>query len=75
MNLLINLCDFFWKSIVLCGTLYCLCFLVIASVKRLLRGEIIDLVSHLYPLGKGGQGKGGQAISIQSPYSMAPFAR
>ena len=53
MNLLINLCDFFWKSIVLCGTLYYLCFLVITSVKRLLWGEIIDLVSHLYPLGKG----------------------
>ena len=37
--------------------------------------EIIDLVSHLYPLGKEGQGKGGQAISIQRPYSMAPVAR
>ena len=75
MNLLINLCDFFWKSIVLCGILYCLCFLGITSVRRLFWGEIIDLVSHLHaPLGKGGQGKGGQAIPIQRPYSMAPFA-
>ena len=75
MNILISLSDFFQKSIVLCGTLYCLCFLVITSVRRLLWGEIIDLVSHLYPLDKAGQGKGGHAISIQRPYSMAPIAR
>ena len=75
MNLFINLCDFFWKSIVLCGTLYCLCFLVISSVKILLLGEIIDFVSHLYPLDKGCQDKVSQAISIRRPYSMAPFAR
>ena len=34
MNLLNNLCDFFSKSIFLCRTLLCLCFLVITSVRR-----------------------------------------
>ena len=73
MNLWINLCDFFWKPIVLCGTLYCF----ITSVRRLpwlLWGEIVDLVSNLHPLDKGGQSKGGQTIPMQGPYSMAPFA-
>ena len=40
MNLLMNLCDYCGKSFVLCGTLYCLCFLVITLVKRSLWGEI-----------------------------------
>ena len=38
MNLLINLYDFFRKSFVLCGTLYCLCFPVITLVRRSLLG-------------------------------------
>ena len=73
MNLFVNLCDFSLKFIVVCGTLYCLCFLVITLVERSLWGEIRDLVSHLHPLGKGSKGKGGQAIPIQIPYSMALF--
>ena len=72
--ILMNLYNFFWKSIVLCGTFYCLCFLVITLVRRSFWGARIHLVPHPYLLGKGSQGKGGQAISIQIPYRMAPFA-
>ena len=73
MNLLMNLCDFFWKSIVLCGTLYCLCFLVITSVRGLLWAKIIDLVSHLHPLGKGGQGKGARLFQYKDNTAWPPL--
>ena len=73
MNLLINLGDFSHKFIVLCGTLYCLCFLVITSVRRLLWGEIIDLVSHLYPLKKGARAKGAMPFQYKDHTTWPPL--